>query len=64
MTTTRKSYVTTTRGMRGWFAVLIWWNPAGFWEPYQSGIGSYETSEGAAEEGREWALAEELEFRQ
>lgn len=48
-------YVTITRGMRGWFAVMMWWNDIepdlrGFWEPWQSGIGSYETPEGANKE--------------
>jgi hypothetical protein len=67
-------YVTITSGMRGYFAVLMWWNdegddgvklPAGqgFWEPWQSGIGSYRNEAGAILEARQWAQAEGLEYR-
>lgn len=60
-----KSYVTVTHGMRGFFAVLMWWNPdPGFWEPWQSGIGSYKSGKEAAAEGRIWAEAEGLEFKE
>lgn len=61
----RKPYVTSTKGMRGWFAVLMWWCPeeGGFWEPWQTGIGSYTTQEEAEVEARQWAEAEEVAFR-
>lgn len=57
-------HITTTYGLRGWFAVCLWWNPEmdGFAEPWQSGIGSYGTQEEAAIEGRQWADTEELPF--
>lgn len=58
-------YVTITQGLRGHFAVLMYWNDepgAGFWEPWQSGIGSYRDAEGAAKEAQEWADAEGLEY--
>lgn len=54
-------FITTTRGMSGWFAVHIWWNNTGendlpgFWEPYQTGIGRYETEAEAIKEAKEWA---------
>jgi hypothetical protein len=57
------SFVTVTYGMRGYFAVLMWWNDQdgdGFWEPWQTGIGSYKTAERAWIEARQWAEAEEL----
>lgn len=57
------AYITITRGMRGFFAVHIWWNPEGFWEPWQSGFGSYATREEAIPEARSWAEAEGLEFK-
>lgn len=57
-----KYYITTTSGMRGCFAVLID-EADGFPEPVQSGIGSYRTAAEAAVEGRTWARAENLEFR-
>lgn len=56
-------YVTTTSGMRGFFAVLID-ESEGFPEPVQSGIGSYKTVEGAQAEARDWALAEGIEYRE
>lgn len=47
----------------GYFAVMYWWNPEGFWEPVCSGIGRYATKEEAIAEGKQWAKAEEVEFR-
>ena len=61
--TNHKPYITTTKGMRGWFAVLVHWDSEGFWEPWQTGIGSYKTQSEAEKEAREWATAEELEFK-
>jgi hypothetical protein len=58
----RDPYITITKGMRGWFAVMIWWNPEGFEEPYQTGIGSYKWPEQAEPEARDWADAEGIEF--
>jgi hypothetical protein len=55
-------YVTTTKGMRGWFAVLID-DSEGFPEPVSTGIGSFDTKEEAEIEAKEWALAEEVKFR-
>lgn len=61
----RKPYITVTEGMSGFFAVMLWWNPDmdGFWEPWQAGVGRYAKKEDAEMEAREWAEAEELEFR-
>lgn len=65
-----KPYVTTTSGMSGHFAVMLWWNDKdligglGFWEPLETGLGRYETQEQAAAEGRIWAEAEGVEFRE
>jgi hypothetical protein len=44
---------------------MVWWNPDhnGFWEPWQSSAGSYDTPEEATVAGRAWAEAEGLEFR-
>ena len=40
---TKETFITTTSGMSGHFAVMLWWNPdmEGFWEPYDTGIGRY-----------------------
>lgn len=54
-------YLDVTSGMRGYFAVLID-DSDGFPEPVQSGIGSYETREGAEIEAKDWAMSEELTF--
>ena len=59
-----KKVISVTSGMRGFFAVMLWWNPeyGGFWEPWQSGIGSYATEEEAIVDAKEWAEAEGLEY--
>ena len=56
------AYVTTKWGMRGFFAVLMTYED-GYWDVWQSGIGSYKNAAEAAVEGRQWAEAEGLEFR-
>ena len=58
----KETHISTTSGMSGYFAVMYWWNPDGFWEPYQTGLGRYATKQEAEIEGRSWAEAEELEF--
>jgi hypothetical protein len=59
-----KDFITITKGLRGWFAVHMWWNKEldGFWEPWQSGIGSFENKADAIKEGKQWADAEGLDF--
>lgn len=58
-------YVTVTKGLRGFFAVLVRWNPeyGGFYEPWDSGLGSYATAEEAEPEARGWASDEGVEYR-
>lgn len=57
-------FVTITHGMRGYFAVLLVWNEdhGGFYEPWNSGFGSYETAKEAVPEAEMWAEAEGLQF--
>ncbi len=57
---TSAPFITVTSGIRGWFAVLIGRDGI----PDVVGISSFETAEGAASEGREWARAEGLQFRE
>lgn len=59
-----KSFITTTKGGSGYFAVQMWWAPehGGFWEPWQTGLGRFATQEEAEVEARDWAEAEGLEF--
>lgn len=60
-----KPYITITHGIRGYYAVMVWWNPemGGFWEPWSTGFGSYATIEDAIPEAEDWAAAEEIEFK-
>lgn len=59
-----KAYVTVTCGIRGWFAVMMWWNQelGGFWEPWNTGDGSYATAREAEVDAKCWAEAEGIEF--
>lgn len=57
------SFITTHKGGVGWMAVHVWWNPDGYFEPYQTGIGRYRTKEEAEADGRDWADAEDLKFQ-
>lgn len=59
------SFITTTFGMRGYFAVMMWWNPelGGFYEPYTTSDASFKTQQGAVEDAKFWARAEGLEYR-
>ena len=54
------THVTTTSGMSGHFAVVMEWNPDGFWEPMFTGFGRYETKAEALEEAKGLAHAEGL----
>jgi len=64
----QRHYVTTTEGMSGHFAVLLWWNDEpqqlqqlnGFWEPWSTGAGRYPDQESAEEEAQFIARDEEL----
>lgn len=61
----RYPYITTTHGMSGYFAVMIWLNPdlGGFEESYQTGTGRYKSSSAAVMEGTIWAADEDIDFR-
>ena len=56
-------FITTTQGMKAWFAVHVWWNPEGFWEPYDTGLGRYLTEEEAIVEARIWATMSGIEYK-
>jgi hypothetical protein len=59
----RKPYITVTEGMRGFFAVYLVWNDDhdGFYEPEQTGCGSYDNPDEAAQEARWWARDEDVD---
>lgn len=59
----RTSFISVYESISGWKAVQYWWNAehGGFWEPWQTGIGSYQTYEEAYQEAMDWAESEHLE---
>lgn len=60
-----QKYITTTHGLSGHFAIMVWFNPAlgGFSEPYDTGLGRYPSKAEAVLEGVAWAKMEGLELR-
>ena len=61
---TPKPYVTITRGLRGYFAVLMSWDAAwNCYMPWQSGIGSYDSIDAAEPEAQDWAAGEGIEYK-
>ena len=58
--------ITVTFGIRGWFAVHLTWNTEfnGFWEPEQSGVGSYAERDDPEliQEAESWAQAIGVKF--
>jgi hypothetical protein len=62
---TPKPYITVSSGMRGFYAVLMCWDKVDqFYEPYNTGIGSYKTKREAVIEAKEWADAEGVEYHE
>jgi hypothetical protein len=67
----KEDFITVYESVGGWKAVQLTWsllhenNPAsGFWEPYTTGTGAYATEAEAVREGKAWARAEGLEFKE
>ena len=57
-------YITVTRGMSGWFAVLLaYYDDIKGYDIYCTGIGRYEDKADAEAEARQWAAAENIESR-
>lgn len=54
-------YITVTKGMSGWFAVMIV-DTNGFPEPECTGIGRYAIQSKAISEGKYWAECEGIRF--
>lgn len=59
-----KPYVTISQGGNGFYAVLCTWNEehGGFYEPYNKGD-TLRTREEAIEDAKDWAKAENVEYR-
>jgi len=57
-----KFWITTTQGMSGHFAVMMW-NDGEMDEPWETGEGRYKTRKEAEAEARQWAEAERMEYK-
>ena len=60
-------YITTTSGMSGYFAILVGKfedEPEPYYDIISTGIGRYKTKDEAIEEAKQWAEADELEFKE
>ena len=55
-------YITTYYPIAGWKAIMYWWNPEGFWEPWETSPFAFASEESAEEFGRAWAEEEGIEF--
>lgn len=57
-------YITVTEGASGFYAVHVTWNEehGGFYEPYNTGVGRYQTRQEAEEEAQWWAGDMELPY--
>lgn len=64
LATYRGKFISVTSGMSGHFAVMYWWNKdlGGFWEPWDTGIGRYETEDEARVEAITWADADGVPY--
>jgi hypothetical protein len=59
-----EKFVTTCGpAISGWFAVLMWHNPEGFWEPWDTHPMRRPTLEEATADARAWAVNLGLEFQ-
>lgn len=60
-----EDYVTVYHSIGGWKAVLLCWNTdhGGFYEPFQTSFG-FDKKEKAIKDGKLWAEAEFIEFRE
>lgn len=62
----RKPYITITSGISGYFAICVAWyddENGGMWDIALTGIGRYKEKVDAEREGKEWAEADELQFK-
>lgn len=58
------AFVTVYKPIIGWKPVHMWWNPEGFWEPYDTYKAAWLRREQAEEAGRQWASKLNLPFFQ
>ena len=58
-----EAYITVYYPIAGWKAVMYWWNPEGFWEPWETSECAFPSEESAEEFGRAWAEEENIQFK-
>lgn len=55
----KSPYISVYKSLVGWKAVMVVWDEDDdIWEPYQTGVGFYETEREALKEARAWARDE------
>ena len=59
---THDPYITVYLPIAGWKAVMYWWNPEGFWGPWETSPFAFVSEQAAEDFGREWAEEEGIEF--
>lgn len=55
-------FITTYCPVAGYKAVMYWWNPEGFWEPWDTSKTAFATRLEAEIYAKAWAAEEGLEF--
>ena len=58
-----EAYITVYYPIAGWKAIMYWWNPEGFWEPWETSPFAFASEESAEEFGRAWAEEENIQFK-
>ena len=61
-TKANEPFITTYLPIAGWKAIHYWWNPEGFWEPWQTSDFAYKTEDEAEKYGKFWAKEEGVRF--
>lgn len=59
-----KPYIGISSDDQGYFAVKMYWNPDGFYEPGGTGFGRFDKPGPAIEEAKTWAASEKLAFHE
>ena len=54
-------FIGVYRPIAGWKAVMMWYNPEGFFEPWDTSAFAFTTREEAERYAREWAAIEQVE---
>lgn len=57
------AYITVYKPIAGWKAAMMWWNPEGFWEPWETSPFSFQFREQAVLWGKDWAAEEGIQFK-